>query len=92
MVPIKLRRNWAKNAMLMALCLNWYNPLAWLMACCMGADLESACDAAVMKHTGGNERHDYANSLLSMSMTEKRPALIYSSFAKYVRKPHKQVA
>lgn len=79
---IKHGHNWLKTVMLVVLCLNWYNPLVWMMAYCMGADLESACDAAVMKKTSGNERHDYAKSLLAMSLTEKRSALIYSSFAK----------
>lgn len=82
LVHIRQKHNWLKTAMLAALCINWYNPLVWVMAYCMGADIESACDAAVMKLTSGNERHDYAKSLLAMSMTEKRPVLLYNSFAK----------
>lgn len=79
---IKRRDNWLKAVMLLALCLHWYNPLVWLMSKCLASDLEAACDAAVLKQTGADERKSYAASLLSMAITGGRPALLYSAFSK----------
>lgn len=74
--------NWVKAVMLVALCLHWYNPLVWLMAGWLSADLEAACDAAVLRHTGAEEKKSYAESLLSMAVPGGRGALLYSAFSK----------
>ncbi|WP_369283634.1 M56 family metallopeptidase [Oscillibacter sp. GMB15532] len=79
---IKRRDNWLKAVMLAALCLNWYNPLVWLMSKCLSSDLESACDAAVLRRIDADERKSYAASLLSMAITGNRSTLLYSAFSK----------
>ena len=79
---IKRCDNWVKAVMLVALCLHWYNPLVWLMAGWLSADLEAACDAAVLRHTGAEEKKSYAESLLSMAVPGGRGALLYSAFSK----------
>ncbi|WP_312281559.1 M56 family metallopeptidase [Oscillibacter sp.] len=79
---IKRRDNWIKAVMLLALCLNWYNPLVWFMSKCLSSDLEAACDAAVLRRIDNDERKDYAASLLSMAITGNRFALLYSAFSK----------
>lgn len=79
---IKRRDNWLKSVMLLALCLHWYNPLVWLMSKSLASDLEAACDAAVLRKTGADERKSYAASLLTMAITGSRPALLYSAFSK----------
>lgn len=78
---IKRRDNWLKAVMLLALCLHWYNPLVWLMSKCLSSDLEVACDAAVLRMTGVEERKSYATSLLSMAINGRR-TLLYSAFSK----------
>lgn len=79
---IRHRDNWMKAILLIVLCLNWYNPLVWLMAVCLVSDLEAACDAAVLKTFGEEERKSYASSLLAMALTGRRTALLYSAFSK----------
>lgn len=80
---IKHRDNLMKAVMLAALCLNWFNPLVWLMAKCLASDLETACDEAVLKHCQDeDERKSYAFSLLAMAITGNRTTLLYSAFSK----------
>ena len=79
---IKRRDNWVKAVMLAALCLNWYNPLVWIMAKCLSSDLEAACDEAVLRQCGQEGRKEYARCLLSMAVTGGRTTLLYSAFSK----------
>lgn len=80
---IKRKDNWAKAFMLIALCLNWFNPLVWLMAKCLARDLETACDEAVLRQCNDEEsRKSYAFSLLAMAITGNRTTLLYSAFSK----------
>ena len=79
---IKRKDNWVKVLMIIAICLNWYNPLIWIMSKCLSSDIEAACDAAVLKALDGEERAEYASSLLAMAITGDRPTLLYSAFSK----------
>ncbi len=80
---IKRKDNWIKAVMLLALCLNWYNPLVWMMSKCLSADLEAACDEAVLRlYPDEDQRKSYAFSLLAMAITGNRPTLLYSAFSK----------
>ena len=55
----------------LALCLHWFNPLAWLAFCLGGKDMEMSCDEAVLKGLGEETRADYAQALLRLA-THKR--------------------
>lgn len=79
---VKRKDNGLKAVMLLVLCLHWYNPLVWLMAKNLASDLEAACDAAVLRQTGVEERKGYAASLLAMAITGNRSTLLYSAFSK----------
>lgn len=80
---IRRKDNWIKSAMLITLCVHWFNPLVWIMAKCLASDLESACDEAVLKQYDSDEaRKNYAFSLLAMAITGNRPVLLYSAFSK----------
>ena len=80
---IKHKDNWVKIFMFIALCLNWYNPLVWLMSKYLASDLESYCDETVLKQYNDEEsRKSYAFSLLSMAITGNRTTLLYSAFSK----------
>lgn len=79
---IKYRDNWMKTVMLAALCLHWYNPLIWWMARELSRDLESACDEAALSVLEGDNRKNYAYSLMAMAASDHRGTLIYSSFSK----------
>ncbi len=54
-----------------ALCLHWFNPLAWLAFVLAGRDMEMSCDEAVMKRMDQDVRREYAGLLLQLS-TGKR--------------------
>lgn len=45
-----------------AVCMNWYNPLVWLMWRLANRDIELACDEAVVRH--GKNNADYALTLI----------------------------
>lgn len=80
---IKRRDNLIKAAMLAALCLNWFNPLVWLMSKCLSSDLETACDEAVLRRYHDEEqRKSYAFCLLAMAITGNRTTMLYSAFSK----------
>jgi len=52
----------------LAVCIHWFNPLAWLAFFLCGRDMELRCDEAVLKRLGGQIRSDYAQSLLDLAM------------------------
>lgn len=79
---IKRRDNWVKAVMLMVLCLNWFNPLVWMMSKCLSSDLEASCDEAVLRAYKEDRRKSYAESLLTMAITGNRSTLLYSAFSK----------
>ena len=79
---IRRRDNWIKCVMLVVLCLNWFNPLVWIMSKYLASDLEAACDAAVIRQCGEEEKKDYAYSLLAMAVSGSRTSLLYSAFSK----------
>lgn len=79
---IRRRDNWIKLVMLAVLCINWFNPLVWIMSKCLSSDLELACDEAVLLQCGTEQRQRYAFSLLVMAITASRPTLLYSAFSR----------
>lgn len=50
-----------------ALCLHWFNPLAWIAFFLCGRDMEMACDESVIKKLGGEVKRDYSSSLLTLA-------------------------
>lgn len=79
---IRRKDNLFKLVLLVALCLHWYNPLVWLMAKMLCADLETACDAAVLRQCGEEQKQEYAYSLLAMAVAGRPGPLLYSAFSK----------
>lgn len=80
---IKRKDNLIKAVMLVALCINWFNPFVWLMSKYLSSDLESACDEAVLRmYNDDEQRKSYASSLLAMAITGNRGTLLYSAFSK----------
>lgn len=79
---IRRKDNWMKCVMLVVLCLNWFNPFVWMMAKYLASDLEAACDAAVIRQCGEEEKKDYAYSLLAMAVGGSRTSLLYSAFSR----------
>lgn len=55
----------------LALCLHWFNPLAWAAFFLMGADMEMSCDERVLKQMGSGIKRAYSFSLLSLSAKQR---------------------
>ena len=64
---------WWNLAALLFLAANWFNPLAWIAFFAFRADQELACDAAVARGAGPDERHAYAAALVKSA---SRPGAI----------------
>lgn len=54
-----------------ALCIHWFNPLAWCAFILAGKDMEMSCDEAVIRQLGDGIRADYASSLLRLATHRK---------------------
>ena len=50
-----------------ALCIHWFNPLAWVAFLLAGKDMEMSCDEAVIRKMGTDVLADYTASLLSLA-------------------------
>ena len=50
-----------------ALCLHWFNPLAWAAYWLSGRDMEMSCDEAVVRRFGPEIKKGYSASLLSLA-------------------------
>ena len=61
-----------KLFMVLAVSLHWFNPFAWVMLVLASRDIELSCDEEVVlrKNGSGNEREEYALTLIEME--EKR--------------------
>jgi beta-lactamase regulating signal transducer with metallopeptidase domain len=45
------------------LCLNWFNPIAWIAHAAFRFDQEAACDARVLENGGAGARSDYGRAI-----------------------------
>ena len=54
-----------------ALCLHWFNPLAWIAFFVSGKDMEMSCDEAVIQRIGNGVKKEYSSSLLTLASGRK---------------------
>lgn len=66
-VHIKRHDHIVKFVAYFAICLHWFNPLAWVAFLLMGADMEMSCDERVLKEMGSEIKKDYSRSLISLA-------------------------
>jgi len=67
------RRDNVTRAVALAVCgLHWFNPLVWLFLKAFFQDMESACDAGVLKGRSEPERRAYARALLDCADSRRR--------------------
>ena len=64
----------------LALCMHWFNPLVWLACALAGRDMELRCDEAVLRKLDGENRADYAQSILSFA-AGTRPMTVFPAFS-----------
>lgn len=69
MVHIRRADNVLKMIMLMAACIHWFNPLAWMMYLFFDRDIELSCDERVLEIYGEKQKKKYAETLLDLAGT-----------------------
>ncbi len=80
-VHIDCHDNLNKFLVIVAVCIHWFNPFAWLMYVCYNQDLELACDEKVIRQVGEVGREAYANVLISLASKDIIGEPVYSGFA-----------
>lgn len=55
----------------LVLCVHWFNPFVWIAYILFCRDIEFACDERVIKTMENEEKKDYSETLLSLSMPKK---------------------
>lgn len=73
-VHIRRKDNLWRMLAVITACVHWFNPFAWIFLKCFLADMELACDAAVLKGLKQEERGEYAKALLAFSAPKTRYA------------------
>ena len=65
-----------------ALCVHWFNPLAWAFYILFNRDIELSCDERVLRHFSQKKPKDYAMALIRMESGRNRPASLGNYFSK----------
>ncbi len=71
-----------KWALLLALCIHWFNPLVWAMYCMANRDLEISCDDKTLQTLGGHSTAAYATALLELAETRAETLPLGNAFSK----------
>ncbi|MDP4097188.1 M56 family metallopeptidase [Paenibacillus sp. P96] len=71
-----------KMVLLAALCVHWFNPLAWLLYKLMSRDIELACDEKVIRIFGEQAKPNYAMSLIAMAEQKAKFSPLYNGYSK----------
>lgn len=71
-----------KFALIVALCVHWFNPLVWIMFIIANRDIEISCDEAVIRMLGDCEKQTYAMTLIRMEERKSGFAAINNNFSK----------
>ena len=69
-----------KAIMAAAVCVHWFNPMAWLMLSLANRDIELACDEQVLRICG--ERRAYAMTLVAMEEARSFSEPLFNHFSK----------
>lgn len=71
-----------KIVVMTAVCIHWFNPLAWVMWRCFNRDMELACDQDAVRGMGKTGRAAYAMTLLRFAEEDHKISLICNGFGK----------
>lgn len=69
-----------KIAAIIAVCVHWFNPLAWVMFVLFNRDIELVCDDAVIGKIGRENRKKYAMALIEM--LDNSSGILHNYFSK----------
>ena len=65
-----------------ALCLQWFNPLVWIMYFLADRDIELACDESVVRISGSRSGASYASMLVSFAEFGRKSSAAAASFSR----------
>lgn len=82
---------WLKLLMILACCLNWFNPLVYVMKKQFCYDCELACDEEVLLACNGEERKAYARMMLTFAGKPNKPAAFSTGFAGSKKRMKKRI-
>lgn len=71
-----------KRLALLAVCVNWFNPIVWLVQRLFCKDTELACDELVVEEIGDDKRESYAISLIQFAEKASSFKEVQSAFSK----------
>ena len=71
-----------KLALIVVLCVHWFNPLVWGMYVLANRDIELSCDEAVVRFFGESAKTAYARALISMEETRSGLTPLCNNFSK----------
>lgn len=81
-VHIRRFDNLWKIVVLIAVCVHWFNPMAWVMWHFFNRDMELACDESAVSGMDGSGRRDYAMTLLWFAEKNHKVSLLCNGFGK----------
>ena len=84
LVHIKRFDSLAKIFVMLAVCVNWFNPFAWIMYSLVNRDIELSCDEAVVRRLGNASRPAYAMTLVRFAELKEMSLFAFNSFGKSV--------
>lgn len=81
-VHIRYFDAYLKLALIVALCIHWFNPMVWVMFIIANRDIEISCDEAVLRMLGDHEKQAYAMLLVCMEESKSGLAPLNNNFCK----------
>lgn len=78
---IHRKDHWWKPFGFLLLMLHWFNPLMWLAYMLLCRDIELACDEKVIKSLCNQQRADYTQALVSLSVKRHRAEICPLAFS-----------
>ncbi|MEA4815226.1 MAG: M56 family metallopeptidase [Oscillospiraceae bacterium] len=77
---IRRKDNWIKPFGFLLLTVYWFNPLIWVAYILLCRDIEVACDEAVIRDIGGDEKRAYSLALLGCAVKRRNIAMCPLAF------------
>ena len=68
---LRRRDHWWKPLGFLLLAIYWFNPLCWLAYVLLCRDIELACDEKVVRDMDADQRADYSQTLLNLSVRRR---------------------
>lgn len=70
-----------KLALVLVVCIYWYNPLIWVVFKIANLDMELACDERVLETLGTHSKKAYAQTLMDMAKAGSETSFLYTHFS-----------